>query len=106
MFFSAFARFAGRCTPSTVAEFLLEPILFHPRIKVGGVCLSDRSWRIAGISNIGQLLNENLEFLDFQTFVRHFGNHVNFVKYHGAHVDFPASSTYVQKGSYETGTNT
>ena len=37
--FLSFGRFAERCVPPTIQEFLQEPLLFHHKIRVDGTCL-------------------------------------------------------------------
>ena len=60
--FSSFARFAERCVPSTIQEFLQEPILFHHKIKIDGTFLSRQVCQKLGITSIGKLIYENVEW--------------------------------------------
>ena len=72
--FSSVARFAERCFPSTIQGFLQESILFHHKIKVDWTFLSRQVWQKLNVVSIGQLMNENFEFVEYIYFATKFGN--------------------------------
>ena len=77
--FSSFARFAERCVPSTIQKLLQEPILFHHKIKIDGTFLSRQVWKKLGITNVGQLMNEHFEFVEYTYFATNCDNDINFL---------------------------
>ena len=80
--FPSFARFAERCVPSAIQEFLQEPILFHHKIKIDGTFLSRQVWQKLGITSVGLLMHETSEFVEYTYFVTEFGNDINFLEFY------------------------
>ena len=82
--FSSYSKFGCKLKIDETTDFLSEPIFYNANIKYDNKVLFVQDWFTNGVSKIGDLVDNNGNFLTFDAFCQKFNlNNIHFLLYFG-----------------------